>query len=476
MAVVVQQMVFPDAAGIMFTADPVSSNRKVVSVEAGFGLGEALVSGLVNPDTYQVRDGEVVAKAVGTKRARHPRSAGRRDAGTGDRAGPTGAAGADGRAGRAARGAGPADRGALRPPPGHRVVPGRRRLPDRPEPADHHAVPHPRGRRPGEPRLHLRRSPADDDRRHEAPRALLLADDDPPADGRGRREAVRRRHPGTGFARKPREPPGPHGEVRSADQGRGPDHPRSRRLRPVAPGRRPRLGAARRRPGPDHDRSGHRRRADRAQPGLHRHVEARHPDVVRIGAPRLHPGGHPGAAAPLVRSAEPSGVHGGDRGQLVAQRAAAGVAGREERGRHAHAVRPRQRHVRDGAGAPGRRGRDPPASGRGGVPAARRGRGLPRRDGRARGRASIARRHPGLARHVRHALRRRDRHHAAALERAPHHARAPDPRPRQELRGRAPAGGASSRDGRRRGRRNRSCCSACGPCRTGSGRPKRPSR
>jgi pyruvate,water dikinase len=43
MAVVVQQMVFPQAAGILFTADPVTSNRKVVSVEATFGLGEALV-------------------------------------------------------------------------------------------------------------------------------------------------------------------------------------------------------------------------------------------------------------------------------------------------------------------------------------------------------------------------------------------------------------------------------------------------
>ena len=60
-----------------------------------------------------------------------------------------------------------------------------------------------------------------------------------------------------------------------------------------------------------------------------------------------------------------------------------GVAGREERGRHAHAVRPRQRHVGDGAGAPRRRGRDPPASGGGGVPAARRGRGLPGRAGRS---------------------------------------------------------------------------------------------
>ena len=67
MAVVVQQMVFPKVAGILFTADPVTSNRKVTSVEASFGLGEALVSGLVNGDVYKVRDGEVVAKAVGTK-------------------------------------------------------------------------------------------------------------------------------------------------------------------------------------------------------------------------------------------------------------------------------------------------------------------------------------------------------------------------------------------------------------------------
>src|SRR5918994_3369152 len=67
MAVVVQQMVFPQAAGILFTADPVTGNRKVVSVEASFGIGEALVSGRVNADVFKVRDGEVVAKAVGTK-------------------------------------------------------------------------------------------------------------------------------------------------------------------------------------------------------------------------------------------------------------------------------------------------------------------------------------------------------------------------------------------------------------------------
>ena len=46
----------------------------------------------------------------------------------------------------------------------------------------------------------------------------------------------------------------------------------------------------------------------------------------------------------------------------MAQRAAGGVAGREERGRRAHPVRSTQRHIRDGAGAARRRRRDPPAS------------------------------------------------------------------------------------------------------------------
>jgi pyruvate,water dikinase len=77
MAVVVQQMVFPDAAGILFTADPVTGNRKVATVDASFGLGGALVSGLVNPDVYTVRDGEVVTKAVASKqRASQPLPAG----------------------------------------------------------------------------------------------------------------------------------------------------------------------------------------------------------------------------------------------------------------------------------------------------------------------------------------------------------------------------------------------------------------
>jgi pyruvate,water dikinase len=68
MAVIVQQMVFPEVAGVLFTADPVTSNRKVASVEATFGLAEALVSGLVDADRYTVREDEVVAKSIATKR------------------------------------------------------------------------------------------------------------------------------------------------------------------------------------------------------------------------------------------------------------------------------------------------------------------------------------------------------------------------------------------------------------------------
>ncbi|GMA98180.1 phosphoenolpyruvate synthase [Pelosinus sp. IPA-1] len=68
LSVVVQKMVFPQAAGILFTADPVTSNRNVVSIDASFGLGEALVSGLVNADNYKVRNGKVVDKKISTKK------------------------------------------------------------------------------------------------------------------------------------------------------------------------------------------------------------------------------------------------------------------------------------------------------------------------------------------------------------------------------------------------------------------------
>ncbi|WP_092471125.1 phosphoenolpyruvate synthase [Desulfotruncus arcticus] len=68
LSVVVQKMVFPQASGILFTADPVTFNRKVLSIDAGFGLGEALVSGLVNADIYKVRNGKVIDKKISTKK------------------------------------------------------------------------------------------------------------------------------------------------------------------------------------------------------------------------------------------------------------------------------------------------------------------------------------------------------------------------------------------------------------------------
>ncbi|PFR89129.1 phosphoenolpyruvate synthase [Bacillus cereus] len=66
--VVVQKMVFPEASGILFTADPITSSRKVLSIDASFGLGEALVSGLVSADNYKVKEGEIVDKLISTKK------------------------------------------------------------------------------------------------------------------------------------------------------------------------------------------------------------------------------------------------------------------------------------------------------------------------------------------------------------------------------------------------------------------------
>jgi phosphoenolpyruvate synthase/pyruvate phosphate dikinase len=68
LAVVIQQMVFPQAAGILFTADPVTGNRKCLSIDASFGLGEAMVSGLVNADNYKVGNGKIIDKKIPTKK------------------------------------------------------------------------------------------------------------------------------------------------------------------------------------------------------------------------------------------------------------------------------------------------------------------------------------------------------------------------------------------------------------------------
>jgi pyruvate,water dikinase len=69
LAVVVQRLIDPDVSGILFTADPISGRRNVASIDAGFGLGEALVSGLISADLYRVdrRSGEVLLARPGDK-------------------------------------------------------------------------------------------------------------------------------------------------------------------------------------------------------------------------------------------------------------------------------------------------------------------------------------------------------------------------------------------------------------------------
>ncbi|MCA9918284.1 MAG: hypothetical protein KC445_10045, partial [Anaerolineales bacterium] len=70
LSVVVQQMVLPDISGILFTADPVSQNRHITSIDASYGLGEALVSGLVSADLYRVnsRTNQLIETKIGDKK------------------------------------------------------------------------------------------------------------------------------------------------------------------------------------------------------------------------------------------------------------------------------------------------------------------------------------------------------------------------------------------------------------------------
>jgi pyruvate,water dikinase len=73
MAVVVQRMVEPRCAGVMFTRSPLTGDRSVVAIEAVWGLGSALVGGAVTPDRCVVNKvtGEVVKQVVSSKARRH---------------------------------------------------------------------------------------------------------------------------------------------------------------------------------------------------------------------------------------------------------------------------------------------------------------------------------------------------------------------------------------------------------------------
>ncbi|CAG0943706.1 partial pyruvate, water dikinase, partial [Anaerolineae bacterium] len=69
LAVVVQMLVYADAAGVMFTANPVNGRRDQIVINAAWGLGEAIVGGLVTPDTLVVDkvSGRVIERDVAEK-------------------------------------------------------------------------------------------------------------------------------------------------------------------------------------------------------------------------------------------------------------------------------------------------------------------------------------------------------------------------------------------------------------------------
>ena len=69
LAVVVQELVFAEAAGVMFTANPVTGRRDELMITAAWGLGEAIVSGAVTPDTIMVNKstGRLVRRVTAEK-------------------------------------------------------------------------------------------------------------------------------------------------------------------------------------------------------------------------------------------------------------------------------------------------------------------------------------------------------------------------------------------------------------------------
>src|SRR6266851_7777962 len=69
LAVVVQQMVQTEVAGVLFTANPLTGKRRQAVIDANPGLGEAVVSGATNPDHFvvQTTTGEIVERRLGDK-------------------------------------------------------------------------------------------------------------------------------------------------------------------------------------------------------------------------------------------------------------------------------------------------------------------------------------------------------------------------------------------------------------------------
>jgi len=75
LAVVVQKMINADKSGVMFSKNPIKSDDTIL-IEAVYGLGEGIVSGKINPDTYIVSDDlKIISKKIGSKKTAITRSA-----------------------------------------------------------------------------------------------------------------------------------------------------------------------------------------------------------------------------------------------------------------------------------------------------------------------------------------------------------------------------------------------------------------
>lgn len=67
LSVIIQRMIFPEVSGVVFTGDPLTSNRTVLSIDASFGLGEAIVSGIISADNYKVQKGKIIESNIASK-------------------------------------------------------------------------------------------------------------------------------------------------------------------------------------------------------------------------------------------------------------------------------------------------------------------------------------------------------------------------------------------------------------------------
>jgi pyruvate, water dikinase len=67
-AAVIQRLIPADAAGVLFTRDPVWGSEECFNVEASWGLGESVVAGRVTSDSLRItREGEVLAQTTRAK-------------------------------------------------------------------------------------------------------------------------------------------------------------------------------------------------------------------------------------------------------------------------------------------------------------------------------------------------------------------------------------------------------------------------